>query len=95
MFHSVKGKNIPSCLGQRIAGVNCDPSVSLPLLQGDNCAWTPVCSQRPDAGLSPATLEMGENQYSKAVSYSFPFILKIIESFRQKLVKMRGTEITY
>ncbi|XP_054692247.1 protein ENTREP2 isoform X3 [Grus americana] len=25
--------------------------------EGDNCAWTPICSQRGDAGLSPATLE--------------------------------------
>ncbi|NWH59128.1 F1891 protein, partial [Geococcyx californianus] len=24
---------------------------------GDNCAWRPICSQRQDAGLSPATLE--------------------------------------
>ncbi|XP_039239696.1 protein FAM189A1 isoform X4 [Pipra filicauda] len=25
--------------------------------EGDNCAWTPVCSQCQDAGLSPATVE--------------------------------------
>lgn len=56
-------------------------SLSL-LVKGDNCAWTPICSQRQDAGLSPATLETGEDQFSKAESYGFPsFVLKIIKSF--------------
>ncbi|XP_064013538.1 protein ENTREP2 isoform X1 [Pogoniulus pusillus] len=35
-----------------------DPVSCSSFTAGDNCAWTPVCSQRPDAGLSPATLEM-------------------------------------
>ncbi|XP_010287722.1 PREDICTED: protein FAM189A1-like [Phaethon lepturus] len=32
--------------------VSCSSSTA-----GDNCAWTPICSQHQDAGLSPATLE--------------------------------------
>lgn len=44
------------------------------MVKGDNCAWAPICSQRQDAGLSPATLETGEDQFSKAGS----FVLKII-----------------
>ncbi|XP_074694102.1 protein ENTREP2 isoform X2 [Strix aluco] len=34
-----------------------DPVSCSSCSEGDNCAWTPVCSQRQDAGLSPATLE--------------------------------------
>ncbi|XP_069654155.1 protein ENTREP2 isoform X2 [Haliaeetus albicilla] len=34
-----------------------DPVSCSSSTEGDNCAWTPVCSQRQDAGLSPATLE--------------------------------------
>ncbi|XP_064932177.1 protein ENTREP2 isoform X3 [Columba livia] len=34
-----------------------DPVSCSSYTEGDNCAWTPVCSQRQDAGLSPATLE--------------------------------------
>lgn len=40
---------------------DCVLSVSLSLVKGDNCAWTPVCSQHQDAGLSPATLETGQD----------------------------------
>ncbi|NWI30828.1 F1891 protein, partial [Sula dactylatra] len=34
-----------------------DPVSCSSYTEGDNCACTPVCSQRQDAGLSPATLE--------------------------------------
>ncbi|KAM6245760.1 protein ENTREP2 isoform 2-T2 [Spheniscus humboldti] len=34
-----------------------DPVSCSSYTEGDNCAWTPICSQRQDAGLSPATLE--------------------------------------
>ncbi|KAM9640554.1 protein ENTREP2 isoform 1-T1 [Morphnus guianensis] len=34
-----------------------DPVSCSSSTEGDNCAWTPICSQRQDAGLSPATLE--------------------------------------
>ncbi|XP_068000083.1 protein ENTREP2 isoform X2 [Melanerpes formicivorus] len=34
-----------------------DPVSCSSYTAGDNCAWTPVCSQFPDAGLSPAPLE--------------------------------------
>ncbi|KAM6125378.1 LOW QUALITY PROTEIN: protein ENTREP2 [Phoenicopterus ruber ruber] len=34
-----------------------DPVSCSSCTEGDNCAWTPVCSQHQDAGLSPATLE--------------------------------------
>ncbi|NWH81621.1 F1892 protein, partial [Piaya cayana] len=34
-----------------------DPVSCSSCTEGDNCAWTPVCSRRQDAGLSPATLE--------------------------------------
>ncbi|XP_074772990.1 protein ENTREP2 isoform X2 [Athene noctua] len=34
-----------------------DPVSCSSCSEGDICAWTPVCSQRQDAGLSPATLE--------------------------------------
>ncbi|XP_068266501.1 protein ENTREP2 isoform X2 [Nyctibius grandis] len=32
-----------------------DPVSCSSYTEGDNCAWTPVCSQRQDAGFSPAT----------------------------------------
>ncbi|KAM6061012.1 protein ENTREP2 isoform 2-T2 [Theristicus caerulescens] len=34
-----------------------DPVSCSSYTEGDNCAWTPICSQRQDAGLSPATVE--------------------------------------
>ncbi|XP_049669291.1 protein ENTREP2 [Accipiter gentilis] len=34
-----------------------DPVSCSSSTEGDNCAWAPICSQRQDAGLSPATLE--------------------------------------
>ncbi|KAM6308329.1 protein ENTREP2 [Aegotheles albertisi] len=34
-----------------------DPVSCSSYTEGDNCAWTPICSQHQDAGLSPATLE--------------------------------------
>ncbi|XP_061856028.1 protein ENTREP2 isoform X2 [Colius striatus] len=34
-----------------------DPVSCSSYAEGDNCAWTPRCSQRQDAGLSPAILE--------------------------------------
>ncbi|KAM6388542.1 protein ENTREP2 isoform 3-T4 [Pluvialis apricaria] len=34
-----------------------DPVSCSSYTEGDNCAWSPICSQRQDAGLSPATLE--------------------------------------
>ncbi|XP_032555687.1 protein FAM189A1 isoform X1 [Chiroxiphia lanceolata] len=36
---------------------NSAPVSWLSVTEGDNCAWTPVCSQCQDAGLSPATVE--------------------------------------
>ncbi|XP_008946985.1 PREDICTED: protein FAM189A1-like [Merops nubicus] len=34
-----------------------DPVSCSSCTEGDNCAWTPICSQHEDAELSPATLE--------------------------------------
>ncbi|XP_009977591.1 PREDICTED: protein FAM189A1-like [Tauraco erythrolophus] len=34
-----------------------DPVSCSSRTEGDNCAWTPLCSRRQEAGLSPATLE--------------------------------------
>lgn len=45
-------------------------SLFLSLVKGDNCAWTSICSQCQDAGLSPATLETGEDQFCTAGLYS-------------------------
>ncbi|XP_075287800.1 protein ENTREP2 isoform X1 [Opisthocomus hoazin] len=56
-----------------------DPVSCSSYTEGDNCAWTPICSQCQDAGLSPATLEAvpvsGSHVAASACQHSLSSVL--------------------
>ncbi|XP_061203535.1 protein ENTREP2 isoform X1 [Neopsephotus bourkii] len=54
---TVQQHHVTNCRSSNIVRSTSDPVSCSSCTEGDNCAWTPICSQCQDARLSPATLE--------------------------------------